>query len=352
MPEWIDKVTSFVASFTKFLDSKDNAQLIGYLEGASGFLSLGAGIAKMISDYKECQKTEYEKSISDLFAFLFSFTSDQIRTIVNSKNLSKKDLPFSNKNEIKSQLKNFFLVYKNGLVNNNDKIDSPWLPLHPLIQKFKNETINWLLSTHNKNIEFVKEFERVFEDRIAYRLYDESNSELDLFRKIAKEDLTQDRLTKYLDFLMKDYHNFYQLNETNRSPISNLPIAYVHDRKAIRLEIKESWNKPDSEIYDKHNNEIENVEEILKDFLDQSQESYLDNSEKLIISASYGVGKTTLVRKLVYDYAIKRGRNAKEYIPIIVYLKNGYYFQSGKSRQSIEQLLRRIFIDFNQKSKY
>src|SRR5215208_89365 len=190
------------------------------------------------------KKTEYEKSISDLFAFLFSFTSDQIRTIVNSKNLSKKDLPFSNKNEIRSQLKNFFLVYKNGLVNNNDKIDSPWLPLHPLIQKFKNETINWLLSTHNKNIEFVKEFERVFEDRIAYRLYDESNSELDLFRKIAKEDITQDRLTKYLDFLMKDYHNFYQLNETNRSPISNLPIAYVHDRKAIRLEIKESGINP------------------------------------------------------------------------------------------------------------
>jgi len=71
MPEWIDKVTSFVASFTKFLDSKDNAQLIGYLEGASGFLSLGAGIAKMISDYKECQKKQNMRNL--FLTYLHSF---------------------------------------------------------------------------------------------------------------------------------------------------------------------------------------------------------------------------------------------------------------------------------------
>ena len=89
--EWVDKVTSSITSFTKFLDSKYNAQLIGYLEGGCGFLSLGAEIAKMIIEYKESQKTEYEKSITDIFTFLLPFTFDQIKTIMKSNGWNRFD---------------------------------------------------------------------------------------------------------------------------------------------------------------------------------------------------------------------------------------------------------------------
>lgn len=345
MPEWVDKVTGFIDNFTKFIDNGDNKQLIGYLQGTGGFLALGAGIAEMISDYKESQKTEYEKSVSDLFAFLFKFTSDQIRTIIyRSQNLDEKDLSYKNKNE----LKQFFSGYKKSLINDIYKLESPWLPMHPLIQKFKNKTIEYLESIDfdNQNIKILKEFERSFEYKIAYRLYDESNSNLELFRKIAKEDLVQDTITAYLDFLMRDYHKFNQLYETDQSPILNLPTVYVHDRKAIRLNIKKSWTRTDSDLYNKHSNEIKNIEEILDNFLQQSKNNSFEKYKRLIIGAPYGVGKTTLVRKLVYDCAIKRGRSAKEYIPIIIYLKNGYHFQRGTSREPIENLLKDIFIDF------
>lgn len=203
MPEWIDKVTGFITSFTKFLDSKDNAQLIGYLEGGGSFLSLGAGIAKMIIDYKESQRTEYEKSITDLFAFLFPFTFDQIKTIIQSHGLNEKDLDFDEK-ELKNDLKRYFSVYKNGFINSGG-IKSPWLPLHPLIQKFKNETIQWLSFDKDKSKIIADELKRTFEDRIEYDLY--TKNELAVFRKLVERDLTAKELMKYLNLVIKDYQN-------------------------------------------------------------------------------------------------------------------------------------------------
>ena len=340
---WLDKVTNFITSFTKFLDDKKDNELIGYLEGGSGFFSLIIGIVKMYQDYKESQKTSYEKSISNLFLFLFKFTYDQINTIIIRKSLDEPKLSFKTKRDVQNELKNFFSIYQSGAVT-YEQLTDPYLPRHPLIKKFKNKTIEWLISKGYSQ-DIINEINKTFASRIELELY--NNLELKEFQEIAKQDLIENGTIKYLDDVLKECHEIIKNREKDLSPIASLTTAYVNDRKAIRLNIKNKWHKLDLEIYNNHKMDIITIDKIINDFLYPNNENYSHNDHRLIIGSPYGEGKTTLIIKLVYELAKKRSESDEEYIPILIYLKNGLFYERGGSRKPINQLLKSIFKDFD-----
>jgi hypothetical protein len=173
------------------------------------------------------------------------------------------------------------------------------------------------------------ELKKSFEDRIEYDLY--TKNELEVFRKLVERDLSAKELMKYLDLVIKDYQNTIEKERgKDLSAISNFSEMYVKDREAIRLSIQDYWNETDNEIYKNHNNDIKNTEDLLNEFLEDS------DRRKLIIGAPYGIGKTTLVKKLAYDYAKTRTQDAKNRIPIIVYLKDRLNIK--KSEEEFESL--------------
>ncbi|MGE0242599.1 MAG: pentapeptide repeat-containing protein [Nitrososphaeraceae archaeon] len=349
MQDFVNDVIQYIDNLIRYLEAKDNSQLLNYITGET-VLSLFNGTAKIIKDYKNFQKTGYEKSISDLFAFLFRFTFDQINSIRSLKNTERNDLVFLDKNELKNKINLFFSNYKTNLISYNDEIKSPWLPLHPLIQNFKKEAKKWLISSVNKNNKIIEELEKIFEYKIAFNLYNDSIEELEFFRKIEKNYLATDSITKYLDFLIRDFHNFNYQNKKNKNPssISDLSTDFITNRKAIKLNIKKTWNKLDSEIYKNHINEIQDIDDILNKFLNQLQDNPWNNDTILIIGAPYGVGKTTLLRKLVYYYAIRKGNCTRAYIPIVIYFENGFYCKYENSQLPIDQFVKLLFEDYKE----
>jgi uncharacterized protein YjbI with pentapeptide repeats len=345
-PEWLDKVTNFISSFTTFLDDTNDKELIKYLKGGSGFFSLAIEIVQMYNNYKEAQKTPYEKSISTLFSFLFKFIYDQVNTIIIRKSLDAPKLSFKTKKDFKNELENFFSVYKTGAVT-YEQLTDPYLPSHPLIEKFKNKTMEWLISKgYSRDI--IDILNQTFEFRIESDLY--NDPELKDFREIAKQDLIENGLIGYLDEVIKEYHHIINL-EKDFSPISNFTTIYVNDRKAIRLNIRDDWHKTDLEIYRDHNDNIKNIDEIINDFLYPKKENNLYNGQRLIIGSPYGVGKTTLIIKLMYDLAKSKIKSAREYVPILIRLKNGLDHERGGSRHPIDGLLKLIFKDFDTTKK-
>src|SRR5262249_36846488 len=132
--DWIQKPKEFLESLSNFIGSKENKEISEYMKGAGGLISFGIGIAKLIQEYRNSLLSDYEKSLGDLFSFLFSFTSSYITEICLKQGLRKEDLSLFKTSNIKRELNDIVLSYKKRLESADLKLESPWLPLHPVIQ--------------------------------------------------------------------------------------------------------------------------------------------------------------------------------------------------------------------------
>jgi hypothetical protein len=80
--------------------------------------------------------------------------------------LRKGELSIFKTSNIKKELNEFVLSYKKHL-ETYSKLDSPWLPLHPIIQQFKEE-ISLALFVKGNN---TKEFENVKSELVRVRRF-------------------------------------------------------------------------------------------------------------------------------------------------------------------------------------
>jgi hypothetical protein len=99
---YLEPIPKLSSCKMKFHDSKETAQLMEHTDEKTS-LFFFYETSKIIKDCNKIQNITNEKSISDLFVFLFNFTFKQIKTIRESKKL---ELEFLEKNELKNYLKN------------------------------------------------------------------------------------------------------------------------------------------------------------------------------------------------------------------------------------------------------
>jgi hypothetical protein len=99
--------------------------------------------------------------------------------------------------------------------------------------------------------------------------------------------------------------------------------TYIGNRNSILLDLKE-WNSGDQDIINKYSQKpyidkgvkIVNVELLVNNFLN-------DESPSLLISAPFGVGKTTLMKKIASYYSQIRIYDENEYFPVLIVLDKG-----------------------------
>jgi hypothetical protein len=321
--EWIGKPKEFFENLSHFIDKKDNKELAEYLKGTGGLISFGIGMAKLFQDYRNSLKSEYEQSLSELLSALFDFTSNYLRQLCFKQDFKEKeDLSFFNISNIRKELKEFIISYKDKL-QTYAILDSPWLPLHPIVQEFKQQIIIIFNKINDSKYASIKEeFESTFEDKIERRLYDDPS--LEKFRSMSFDDLSHDRLLSHLDFIIKDYvkdfEKYVNDQHENIEISSNSDIylhepSYIENRKAAEADISD-WNQSDGDIYQKYENKIKNAEDLRGSFINSKTKTQSGPQKpRLLIGAPFGIGKTSLIRKIAYEYAKRRSKNATDPIP-------------------------------------
>jgi pentapeptide repeat protein/CHAT domain-containing protein len=145
------------------------------------------------------------------------------------------------------------------------------------------------------------------------------------------------RLNEYLNYIINETSGFVE------SVHSGYETSYIENRNGILISMLDDWNTNDTNLEEKEN-DILDAYDIVEQFLASgSDDPYL------VIGAPFGVGKSSLTRKITYDLALKlRGQRGEDtnYIPILITDTNtmdNYYY-----KRPIEEILT-ILADKNKK---
>ena len=124
-----------------------------------------------------------------------------------------------------------------------------------------------------------------------------------------------DEQKQYLEEVINEYAKEFQKND-NYDSIYHARF-YVENRNVALIDKAEDWEKTDEDLY-RDRNKIKNIEELIINFLDDKT-----NSEKLLIAAHFGIGKTSFIRKLAHDIAKERLYDNTIYFPILIFASEG-----------------------------
>jgi hypothetical protein len=145
------------------------------------------------------------------------------------------------------------------------------------------------------------------------------------------------------DYLNRIYKETSRSIEAPDFPLEHPP-AYIDHRKGRLLLIKKDWNLEYPKLEIGAENNVMNAEEIVYDFLASEERTYL------VIGAPFGVGKSSLVKKVTHDLVEKvRNGNTDTYVPILISdtnTMNNYY--NGKS---VEELIQNIVPSYDSHKK-
>jgi NACHT domain len=114
-------------------------------------------------------------------------------------------------------------------------------------------------------------------------------------------------------------------------------MEYIKNREAVFVNTSEEWGKHDKKIREEYAKDIKYEETIIDSFI-QSKDKIL------IVGAPFGVGKSSLIKRVAMDYASKylRDRSEEEYAPLLVFLKEGINNVFRDTGDSLESLLENV----------
>jgi NACHT domain len=90
---------------------------------------------------------------------------------------------------------------------------------------------------------------------------------------------------------------------------------YVHKRDAVLADVDKDWTADDKDLAKKY--KPMEIEEIIHRYIEEENEP---DEPYLVIGASFGTGKSSLVREMSSRYATDFLDNKQDYIPILVLL--------------------------------
>ncbi len=193
---------------------------------------------------------------------------------------------------------------------NTDFKISAYLPDHPVFIKFKEllkEKINTINSNHG--CEFINSslFLTEFNSNVIIKLEEAKGNDKDIQNLLHKWQVHQD--FEKLKFYLKNARDVYF--EKNLIDGKSLSEYYI-DNNAYRVH-KDTWRIDEKKIMEEEKEKWD-YESFLK-----SPNNFIE-----VIAASYGIGKSSLARKISFDCANKFIENPTDptaYIPIFVQLK-------------------------------
>jgi uncharacterized protein YjbI with pentapeptide repeats len=306
LDKWKDNLSNFIASLSVFLNDPKSKDIVG----ATGpIISTLIGSAKLIQEYRKQSKSREELAFSDLFEYLLTFTSNFLKENCKRFKIKEEDLkPRKLINNNKRFLKEILGSYKE-ITHNDFQSGLSWLPTHPLIQKFKQK-INEIIPD---NFTILKlEFNKRFEDEIETDLYKKES--LRDFKNRFFAELYRTKLDEHLNSIIYDYYEYFKGDQLETSENIFSTRHYYHQRDAIAAGTNH-WNSTDDEILIEYGKSSK-IEDLISGFLK-------GNTNALLLGSSFGMGKTSLIKRIAYLKSKERLENANDYLPIIIYAKNG-----------------------------
>ena len=218
----------------------------------------------------------------------------------------------------------------------------------PAIDSFKSLIMRHLQENYNnyENRIILDYFDKNFKPTLEFIIREDKD--LRNFRELIKAREKHTELEKYLKFVIEEYQRDFADSEKDYRDNSDKDIDfkfvssqsttyqkphYISDRKAIELSIGK-WDISEKEIEIKYSSDIDNVDFLIKDFIENESKKY---THYLVIGASFGIGKTSLIKRIAATYAKRCNARNSEYVPIIVYLKNG--LDKVYHQMTLEQIL-------------
>jgi uncharacterized protein YjbI with pentapeptide repeats len=263
------------------------------------------GVALEIYDnWKKDIQTDEDRACNSIIKIVFSTTEDLLKTI--RKNfLDGKEIEIdTNFDKRKEILENFFKPFKE--YSDDDSFSD--LTDHPVVTKFKSRIIKQLKEKYQSNEEIIVYFEENFDPKFENKI--EQDLDIQKIEDIKKRRTQNKELKNYLEYVIK---------ESEKDSIKDLGKDssggryYIENREAVLADISK-WNSTDTNIKENYGNDITNAEKIIDDFLKKEHPP----KRYLFIGASFGMGKTTLAKKIASKYANDFLERNGKFIPIIV----------------------------------
>jgi uncharacterized protein YjbI with pentapeptide repeats len=287
---------------------------------SGGIISLvGIGL-ELYDKYKDRNKTPAQKAFSSLLQLVFRTTQDLLKDV---KENEKHDFDYN----WKTMQDEIFEPFE------DNPYWTEYLPNNPVVKQFKSKIIAQLRN-QNYDSEKIDYFTRMFNIQLeANSGDDEGFKEFDKYRKIHQQYTS---LVNYLESI--ENMNRYSLNLDGK-PLSQ----YYVDHDAIASSLRDTWTIRDEVIRKNYVDQIKNETDVLEEqLLGQNARWYL------VIGASFGIGKTSLVRIIASKYATNFLDNTENpelptvdnYIPVVVFLRNGLRVEYGNN--SLENLINSI----------
>ena len=295
--------------FPVFKDLTDNEEFRSRLDKAGGMISLIAIGLEIYDSIQKNIKTDEDRAFNSLIRIVFATTKELLDGI-SKKYLKGQEIEIDlSANRKKDMLQSLFTPSEEY----SDQDSFSYLSSHLLITRFKSSVISQLKEKYqNSNEEqIITHFEEKFEPLFETNIEDDTN--------IKKIDEIVERMNWYKE--RKEYLNYVK-NECEKDSIKDLekePLDghhYIENREAV-LADKSEWNYSDKEILGKYPN-------IHRDDAEKIIDTFLRGSiawRELFVGAPFGMGKTTLVKKIASKYAKESLESSIQYIPIIVFLK-------------------------------
>lgn len=307
-----DKSSDIIDHAKKILN--EQPKLAEKLEQAGGFVSLiGVGI-ELYNDIKESLKTEEEKAFGALLKISFESANETLdetnRKYFKGAEFERLGRDFKKKDVMESLLDAF---------EKTSKRDS-YLPEHPSIREFRRIIISYL-KERGVDSETINNFVLRFNLRIEEKAG--SNEEFKKFYQWWTLEKQYSALKKYLEYVK---NNMYYLKGLDKKPLYEY---YVWHEAVVAS--ADTWNWNEGRFYEDegYKNKIQDIREIIRDFLSSGEENWY-----LVVGASFGIGKTSMVRRIASLYSssylnpIEEEKNGIEgerdyFIPVLVFLKRG-----------------------------
>lgn len=307
------EVNRFIDKIKKLIPTADIINLLEKLPKEDSFLkeiSEGAGtiggiikITLHVSEKLYEIKVPVEKRLSiTLMRIMLESAKDSLP--YSFSNIKIEELLKNKKEKPDEEFENIILELFDTTHN---EATSNYLPDHPVFMKFKNllrtriEEFNKESQTHINVPLFLTEFN----SNVIIQLEKEQSTNEDL-KKLLHKWVIQTNFKKILQYLKNAKNLFLQKNQLDGKSLFD----YYIENKTYKVP-KNTWNNEEDKIKRKESWTIESF--LYDDF----------NVE--VIAAPFGIGKSSLAKKIAYEQAIKFIENPAEpkaFLPIFVPLKS------------------------------
>ena len=199
------------------------------------------------------------------------------------------------------------------------------------ILSFKSSVVSQLKEKGDNTPKLIAYFEETFD--AIFETNTENDSDIQKIEVIIDIIRKQRELKKYLEYVITQSEKDF-LKDLVRKPSDEVSSFnghyYIEKRQGVMVDTRKSWSSTDDEIQEEYrnkvikgNNENYDVEKKIDDFVKGGSLA----SRHLFIGAPFGMGKTTITKKVASKYANEylKMKRKSQYIPIIVLLKDGLY---------------------------